>query len=229
MKRKSRSPGTGSSPWEAVTVVWRSAELPREGPKPCRRHRWEEDLIMQWDHVMHGRKTFTLLLCTGEALEASGRAMGRNGTSTASVSGRVWGWWESAMKKITWWNWEQIQSLEGRERKSVQKTPEPWARGWGKPGILLEVLEECGRWEEWGGVNICVKAYLSLPGLFAKHSRAKSMFARCQLPINQPLAAVLLPASLPEGEGRTDSKGFVCSVVVWQRLWTAGGLQMLTA
>lgn len=74
-----------------------------------------------------------------------------------------------------------------------------------------------------------MKAYLSLPGLFAKHSRAKSMFARCQLPINQPLAAVLLPASLPEGEGRTDSKGFVCSVVVWQRLWTAGGLQMSTA
>lgn len=32
------------------------------------------------------------------------------------------------------------------------------------------------------------------------------MFAGCQLPLNQPFAAVLLPAALPLGEGRTDSK-----------------------
>lgn len=40
-------------------------------------------------HLMRGRKMFTLLLCTSVAVEAAGKAMGQDGTSTANVSGGI--------------------------------------------------------------------------------------------------------------------------------------------
>lgn len=43
--RKSQSPGTDVFSWGLTTAAQKSAEPPRERPKPCRRQWWEEDQL----------------------------------------------------------------------------------------------------------------------------------------------------------------------------------------
>lgn len=146
--------------------------------------------------------TFPLLLCSLRCWRQLGKVVGQDGTSTANMSEgmRARSEWDERNNMIDL----RTASVPGEKRKEISaenpRAVSLWVR---EARRAARDSGECGRWEEWGGVNIWLKANLSVPGL-SECCSTQSMFAGSQLLSNQTLAAVLLTALLPasrSGEG----------------------------